>query len=98
MGSLTRTSNFQNKSKYTNKIPEYAREFKKEWLFISGINKMCEKIIERIDNINNVYEEEEVFYTPLAKNLMNYFSRFFRYQKLDYANKISELYFKEREI
>ena len=35
---LTHSSNFQNCIKKTNKIPEYAREFKNEYLFIKGIN------------------------------------------------------------
>ena len=81
-----------------NKIPEYARDFKREWLFIRGINKICDKFIESLDNINDVYEEEEVFYKPLAINLMNYFSRFLRYQKNGYAKNISEIYFKEEDI
>ena len=41
MGSLAQSSNFQNNIKATNKIPEYARDFRKEWLSIRGINKEC---------------------------------------------------------
>ena len=39
MGILGQTSNYQNCIKKTNKIPEYAMEFKNEYLFIRGINK-----------------------------------------------------------
>ena len=37
---LAQSSNFQNCIKKTNKIPEYARDFKKEYLLIIGIEKM----------------------------------------------------------
>ena len=81
-----------------SKIPEYARDFKNEWLFIRGIDKKCGEFIKRLDNVNDAYEQEEVFYTPLAKNLMNYFSKFLRFQKLGYIRNNSELYFKDIDI
>ena len=49
MGILEHSSNFQNCIKKTNKIPEYAREFKNECLFIRGINKEFKYVV---DNIN----------------------------------------------
>ena len=64
MGSLTRTSNFQNCIKKNNKIPEYARDFEKEWLFVRGIDnltlatnlkKYIEDTIMRLKN--NSHEE-----------------------------------------
>ena len=36
-----------------NKIPEYAMNFKNEYLFIIGINKKCERFLDKL------YEEEE---------------------------------------
>ena len=45
MGILDHTSNFQNCIKKTNKIPEYAREFKNEYLFIRGINKEMDNFV-----------------------------------------------------
>ena len=44
--------NFQSCIKKTNKIPEYAREFKNEYLFIRGINKEFKYFV---DNINEAY-------------------------------------------
>ena len=44
---LAQTSNFQNCIKKTNKIPEYARDFKNEYLFIRGINKEIESFVEK---------------------------------------------------
>ena len=48
MGILAQTSNFQNCIKKTNKIPEYAMDFKNEYLFIRGINKEMESFVEKI--------------------------------------------------
>ena len=42
----------QNCISGTNKIPEYAREFKNEYLFIRGINKEFKYFV---DNINEAY-------------------------------------------
>ena len=53
MGILPRTSNFQNCIKKTNKIPEYARDYRNEWLFIRGINKTCFDLVEKYENNNN---------------------------------------------
>ena len=39
--------------KPTNKIPEYAREYKKEYLFIIGINKEFKYFIDNLDDLNN---------------------------------------------
>ena len=44
---LAHSSNFQNCIKKTNKIPEYARDFKNEYLFIRGINKEMESFVEK---------------------------------------------------
>ena len=44
---LEHSSNFQNCIKKTNKIPEYARDFKNEYLFIRGINKEMESFVEK---------------------------------------------------
>ena len=37
---LAQTSNFQNCIRKTNKIPEYAMDFKNEYLFIRGIDNL----------------------------------------------------------
>ena len=38
MGILAQTSNYQKFIKKTNKIPDYAREYRNECLFIRGID------------------------------------------------------------
>ena len=45
---LAQSSNFQNCIKKTNKIPEYARDYKKEYLLIIGINKEFRYFVEHI--------------------------------------------------
>ena len=92
MGILEQSSNYQNCIKKTNKIPEYARDFKNEYLFIRGINKTCEDFVKRLDI------EGKVINTPQAHKLMLYFRRFLKAQELDYVKDISEFYFKESDV
>ena len=91
MGVLAQTSNFQKCIKKTNKIPDYARDFRNEYLFIRGIDKACEKFVKTLDL------EGEIFNTPQAYKLMFYFRKCLKAQELDYFNDISELYFKEKD-
>ena len=89
---LAHSSNYQNCIKKTNKIPEYARDFKNEYLFIRGINKECENFVKRLD------EEGKIFSSPQAKKLIFYFNKFLKAQELDYLKDISELYLKESDV
>ena len=92
MGSLAQSSNFQNCIKTTNKMPEYARDYRKEWLFIRGINKECEKFVNREDSIG------ELFKSSQAKNLQLYFRKFLKAQENEYLQEISEFYFGESDV
>ena len=76
MGILEHTSNFQNYIKKTNKIPEYAREFKNEYLFIRGINKTCERFIKILDL------DAKIFNSPQAYQLKLYIKRFVKAKEL----------------
>ena len=61
MGILAHLSNFQNCIKSTNKIPEYARDFKKEYLFIIGIGKEFQYFIDNIDDATRgLFESHKV--------------------------------------
>ena len=60
MGILAKTSNYQKCIKKTNKIPDHARGYRNEYLFIRGINKTCEKFVKILD------QEGEIFNTPQA--------------------------------
>ena len=89
---LAHSSNPQNCIKKTNKIPEYAREYKNEYLFIRGINKECGEFLKRLD------EEGKIFKSPQANRIKLFFNKFLKAQKLEYLNDISELYFKESDV
>ena len=70
----------QNCISGTNKIPEYARDFKNEYLFIRGINKTCEKFVKKIDL------DAKIFDTLQAYQLMLYFRRFLKAKELNYLD------------
>ena len=92
MGILAHSSNFQNCNKKTNKIPEYARDFKNEYLFIRGINKTCEKFVKKLD------VDAKIFDLPQAYQLMLYFRRFVKAKELGYLEDSSEFKFEESDI
>ena len=58
---LTHLSDSQNCIKSTNKIPEYARDFKNEYLFIRGINKEFQYFVDNLDDLNHgLFENHRV--------------------------------------
>ena len=48
MGIPGHTSNYQKCIKKTNKIPDYARDYRNEYLLIRGINKKCKDFVNLI--------------------------------------------------
>ena len=92
MGILATTSNYQKCIKKTNKIPDYARGYRNEYLFIRGIDKTCEKFVKILD------AEGEIFKSPQANKIKLYFNKFLKAQELEYLNDISDLYFKESDV
>ena len=91
MGILAQTSNYQKFIKKTNKIPDYAREYRNDYLFIRGINKVCEDFVE-------ILGREEIFKSHQADRLMRYFNKFSKAQQLDYLNDTSETNFKYEDV
>ena len=73
-------------------MPDYARGYRNEYLFIRGIDKECEKFIKILD------QEGEIFNKPQVEKVMYYFNKFLKAQELEYLNDISELYFKESDV
>ncbi|CAH3166486.1 unnamed protein product [Porites lobata] len=51
MAYLAHFSSFKKSIKLNNKIPEYAKDFRKEWLYIQGINKKCVDLYYFMGNI-----------------------------------------------
>ena len=46
-----------------SKIPDYARDYRNEYLFIRGINKACENFVKKLGR-------EEIFKSPQADRLI----------------------------
>ena len=72
---LAQTSNFQNCIKKTNKIPEYAREFKIEYLFIRGINKEMDNFV-----VNYLSDCSELFVSSYSDKIKFFIKRFLKAQ------------------
>ena len=92
MGVLAQFSNYQNFIKNSNIIPDYAREYKNEYLFIRGIDKTCEKFVKKLDN------DGKIFDSPQANNIKFHFNKFLKAQEIEYLKDISEFYLKENDI
>ena len=87
MGILGTFSNYQNCIKSTNnKIPEYAREYKKEYLYIRGLNKEFEYFINKLDKLN-----DGLFESPIANRIKYNIKRFLRGQEKGKLKDISNL-------
>ena len=75
-----------------NKIPEYAKDFKKEWLYIRGINKKCGEFIKFL--VENTDSLEKVFWSSRARTLISHFKNVLEAQKMRKLQNISKLEFK----
>ena len=89
MGILAKTSNYQKCIKKTNKIPDYAREYRNEYLFIRGIDKTCEKFIKLVK------ENEEFYNSSKALRIM---SKIKELKRLGYFNNIRRIKFEIDDI
>ena len=72
-------------------IPNYAKNIKKEFIFIIDINKKCENLLKKID-------EENVFNSPQSKKLIIYFNKFLIFQELGHFKDISNYYFENEDV
>ena len=91
------TENANNKSTQKHsKIPEYAKDFKNEWLYITGINRNCGEFMKKIDFNSNSFKE--VFYTSKPKALISHFKNFLEAQKMGKLQNISDFYFKYFDV
>ena len=71
-------------------IPNYAKNIKKEYIFIIDINKKRE-ILNKID-------EENVFNSPQAKKLIIYFNKFLIFQEIGHFKDISNYCFENEDV
>ena len=72
-------------------IPNYAKNIKKEFIFIIDINKKCENLLKKID-------EENVFNSPQSKKLIIYFNKFLIFQEIGHFKDISNYYFENEDV
>ena len=98
MGSLAQSCISQTIKK-PPKIPEYAKDFKNEWLYITGINKKCgEFMIFLGDNADSFGDNTDsfgkVFCSSRAKALIKDFKNVLETQKVGKLQNISKLKFK----
>ena len=102
MGILEQCDNISGANRNNSKIPDYARDYRNEYLFIRGINKTCKKFVKILDLYLYLYLyldlEGEIFKSPLANKPIFYFNKFLKSQELGYLKDISEFYFKEIDV
>lgn len=75
-----------------SKIPEYAKDFKNEWLYIMGINRKCGQFIQKLNEETDSFEK--VFSSSRAIALVRDFKNVLEYQKEGRLQNISQLKFK----
>ena len=91
MGILTRYDHNCNATLNKVKIPDYAKDYKNEYLFIRRINKTCGDFVKNLD-------DKEIFKSSKVDKLMLYINRFLKAQQLGYLIDTSEIYFKENDV
>ena len=96
MGFVAQFSDLKNSNTSKNKIPEYAKDFKKEWLYITGINKKCGDFMKKLGEDTDSFEK--VFSSPRAKALIEHFKNVLEAQKMGKLRNISDFYFKYIDI
>ena len=81
IGKMTENAN--------NKIPEYAREYKREYLFVKGLNLQFGYFNKKLEYLN-----DGLFETELAKEIKIYMKGFLRRQKENkFKNLANIIYF-----
>ena len=90
---LALSSNFQNYNTKTNKIPEYARDYKKEYLFIRGINKMCLNFISKYET-----DSRKRFVSEYYDSIKYFIKRFLKGQERGKLQDISSFVLRNYDI
>ena len=97
MGFLTQFeaqfSDFKNYIKLNNKIPPYAQNYKKEYLYIIGLNKEFRYIIDKLDDLN-----DGLFQSKRVSRIMQIIKRYLRARERGKLRDISEIVFNEYEV
>ena len=83
----------QNCISGTNKIPEYAMDFKNEYLFIRGINKEMDNFVEKY-----LTDTSELFVSSYSDKIKFFIKKFMKAQELNYLKDTSCFKFKECDV
>ena len=86
MVSVAHLSDFKDFIKSNNKIPPYARDYKKEYLFIRGLNKEFEYFKNKLDKLN-----DGLFESNISNKIKYNMKRFLRGQEKGKLKDISNL-------
>ena len=95
MASVAHFKLFKKNNNSNSKIPDYAKDFKKEWLYIIGINKKCGEFSQKLDNST---KHERVFWSLKPKALIKDFKNVLEAQKVGKFQNISKLKFKYFDV
>ena len=79
-----------------SKIPEYAKNYKREWFYIVGINRKCCLFIKKLKQGTDSFSE--VYSSSRARELVKDFKNFLEAQKRGKLQNISDFYFKYFDI
>ena len=91
-GILASFSDFKNFIKMNNKIPEYAREYKREYQFIIGINKEFKYLKDFMENSDKEFKSHKL------DRIMKFIKRFLRAQENGRLKDISNLEFNYDDV
>ena len=76
-----------------SKIPEYARDFKKEYLFIIGIDKICFNFISKYET-----DSRKLFISRYSDRIKYFIKRFLKGQERGKLKDISSLFLRKYDF
>ena len=93
LGILAQTSNYQKFIEKTNQIPDYAREYRNEYLFIRGIDA-CFKFFWD----NTCKADKGIFQNSGVEIIKKKINKLDQAQRLGYLNDISNMEIDEQDV
>ena len=93
LGILAQTSNYQKFIKKTNQIPDYAREYRNDYLFIRGIDT-CFKFFWD----NTCKADKGIFQNNRVEIIKKKINKLDQAQRLGYLNDISNMEIDEQDV
>ena len=105
MGSLAHknhTKNISGAIPERSHIPAYAREYKREWQYIRGVNKTCGIFLKKLEKIDFSGREgelkaEDIFYSGMAESIIKDINNILQAQERGRFKKIKDLSFRQKD-